>query len=375
MPFISLTPYNFRNLSNCPIDLSSREVFFIGENGQGKSNLLESLYYSAYGSSFRTHLENEIIYKGQSEMSVHSMYREDNGITHTTLVSLKGKNKKIEKDGKMVHDRKELVNTMPCVLYSHDDLDFAAGSPERRRFFIDQSLSMYDVMYIDLIRKYKRILKNRNLCLKDNKVELLDAYDVQLIQTGLEIQKKRKDAVFKFNQIFGDLYFKVTDIDGLSIKYSPSWKKRDENHIESNPFADSNIPSVENILEHVRRMRQQELIMGTTMSGPHRDRIEFEVHGNPFIPTASTGQRRMVALVLRTAQAVYYRDATGKNPVLLMDDVMLEVDPEKRKKITALLPKYDQLFCTFLPGEPYENYVRENTFVYEIKSGTWTRKQ
>lgn len=375
MPFISLTPYNFRNLSNCPIDLSSREVFFIGENGQGKSNLLESLYYSAYGSSFRTHLENEIIYKGQSEMSVHSMYREDNGITHTTLVSLKGKNKKIEKDGKMVHDRKELVNTMPCVLYSHDDLDFAAGSPERRRFFIDQSLSMYDVMYIDLIRKYKRILKNRNLCLKDNKVELLDAYDVQLIQTGLEIQKKRKDAVFKFNQIFGDLYFKVTDIDGLSIKYSPSWKKRDENHIESNPFADSNIPSVENILEHVRRMRQQELIMGTTMSGPHRDRIEFEVHGNSFIPTASTGQRRMVALVLRTAQAVYYRDATGKNPVLLMDDVMLEVDPEKRKKITALLPKYDQLFCTFLPGEPYENYVREKTFVYEIKSGTWTRKQ
>lgn len=375
MPFISLTPYNFRNLSNCPIDLSSREVFFIGENGQGKSNLLESLYYSAYGSSFRTHLENEIIYKGQSEMSVHSMFREDNGITHTTLVSLKGKNKKIEKDGKMVHDRKELVNTMPCVLYSHDDLDFAAGSPERRRFFIDQSLSMYDVMYIDLIRKYKRILKNRNLCLKDNKVELLDAYDVQLIQTGLEIQKKRKDAVFKFNQIFGDLYFKVTDIDGLSIRFSPSWKKKDENHIESNPFADSNIPSVENILEHVRRMRQQELIMGTTMSGPHRDRIEFEVHGNPFIPTASTGQRRMVALVLRTAQAVYYRDATGKNPVLLMDDVMLEVDPEKRKKITALLPKYDQLFCTFLPGEPYENYVRENTFVYEIKSGTWTRKQ
>ncbi len=375
MPFISLTPYNFRNLSNCPIDLSSREVFFIGKNGQGKSNLLESLYYSAYGSSFRTHLENEIIYKGQTEMSVHSMFREDNGITHTTLVSLRGKNKKIEKDGKMVHDRKELVNTMPCVLYSHDDLDFAAGSPERRRFFIDQSLSMYDVMYIDLIRKYKRILKSRNICLKDNKVELLDAYDIQLIQTGLEIQKKRKDAVFKFNQIFGNLYYKVTDIDGLNIKYNPSWKKRDENHIESNPFADSNIPSVENILEHVRRMRQQELIMGTTMSGPHRDRIEFEVHGNPFIPTASTGQRRMVVLVLRTAQAVYYRDATGKNPVLLMDDVMLEVDPEKRRKITALLPKYDQLFCTFLPGEPYENYVRENTFVYEIKSGTWTRKQ
>ncbi len=109
------------------------------------------------------------------------------------------------------------------------------------------------------------------------------------------------------------------------------------------------------------------------MSGPHRDRIVFERKGSPFIPKASTGQRRLVSLVLRTAQAVFYNQITGKKPVLLMDDVLLELDPEKRQKVTSLLPEYDQLFCTFLLGEPYENYRRENTSVYEIKEGKWNK--
>ena len=80
-------------------------------------------------------------------------------------------------------------------------------------------------------------------------------------------------------------------------------------------------------------------------------------------------------MVLRTAQAVYYNQITGKNPVLLMDDVLLELDPEKRKRVTNLLPDYDQLFCTFLPGEPYENYRRNETLVYEISEGKWNIKK
>lgn len=125
-------------------------------------------------------------------MSLRCLFREENGTSHTTSIILKEKLKKIEKDGKILHDRKELINTMPCVLYSHEDLDFAVGSPERRRFFIDQSLSMYDVLYIDIMRKYKRILKNRNLSLKEKHYDLLETYDFQLAQNGLEIQKKEK---------------------------------------------------------------------------------------------------------------------------------------------------------------------------------------
>ncbi len=111
------------------------------------------------------------------------------------------------------------------------------------------------------------------------------------------------------------------------------------------------------------------------MTGPHRDRIIFMKDNHPFVPTASTGQRRLIALVLRTAQAVFYTQVTQKKPVLLMDDVMLELDPAKRQKLTSMLPPYDQLFCTFLPGEPYQSYMHEGTRVYKITDGTWEEEK
>lgn len=376
MPFLTLSVANYRNLSNETIDLLAKEIFFTGENGQGKSNLLEALYYSAYGSSFRTRNDSEIARKGESDFSIRSLFREENGTSHTTAIFFEKGQKKIEKDGKILHDRKELVNTIPCVLYNHDDLDFAVGSPERRRFFIDQSLSMYDVMYIDVMRRYKKVLKNRNLCLKEQKYQLLETYDVQLAVNGLEIQKKRKNAIFQFNQIFGNLYEQVTGIDGVGIKYIPTWNKKsvDEKPVTIETFStytDSSLPEIDEVQDFMRSKRDVEKALGTTVTGPHRDRIVFVRNKESFVPTASTGQRRLIALVLRTAQAVFYTRVTGKKPVLLMDDVLLELDPEKRKRLTTLLPEYDQLFCTFLPGEPYENYRKENTRIYKINSGGW----
>lgn len=359
-------------MQNSTIDLLSKEVYFTGENGQGKSNLLEALYYSSYGSSFRTHSENELIKNGESGMSLHAMFREENNSVHTTSIKIDGGRKHIEKDGKVLHDRKEMINTMPCVLYNHDDLDFAIGEPERRRFFIDQSLSMYDVMYIDVSRRYKKILKSRNMALKEQKYDLIEAYDMQLVQNGIEIEKKRNMAIFQFNQIFGKLYENVTGIDGVSIRYDPSWKKHStENNVPAENFVSSFLPTPDEVAYFLKMKRELDKMMGTTMSGPHRDKINFVRGGKPFVPTASTGQRRLIALILRTAQAVYYTQITGKKPVLLMDDVLLELDPDKREKVTALLPEYDQLFCTFLPGEPYQRYKHESTKVYSIKNGIW----
>uniref|UniRef100_UPI0025EB9E6D DNA replication/repair protein RecF n=1 Tax=Treponema sp. TaxID=166 RepID=UPI0025EB9E6D len=248
-----------------------------------------------------------------------------------------------------------------CVLYSHEDLDFVTGSPERKRFFIDQSLSMYDVMYIDINRRYKKVLKERNISLKEKKYEMLDIYDMQLVQYGMEMQSKRKMAIFKFNQIFPKLYEDITGIDGVHIVYNPSWNMKD-----------NSLESANDILKQVRSRLEVEKIMNTTMTGPHRDKIVFVRNHAAFVPEASTGQRRLIALILRTAQAVFYSQATGKKPVLLMDDVLLELDPEKRQKVTALLPEYDQLFCTFLNGEPYEKYKKSTTRVYKINNGQWT---
>jgi DNA replication and repair protein RecF len=107
----------------------------------------------------------------------------------------------------------------------------------------------------------------------------------------------------------------------------------------------------------------------TSGCGPHRDRLVFVRDGRDFVPSASTGQRRAAAILLRTAQALFYARVCGKKPVLLLDDVLLELDPEKRRKITQLLPEYDQLFYTFLPEEPFSRYRKEGTKEYTIKNG------
>ncbi len=364
MPFLSLNLFNFRNLQNGKINLSNREIYFVGENGQGKTNLLEALYYSAYGSSFRTHIDSQIIRKGEQNFSVNSFYQAENGETQSVKVVYDSNKKTIEKNAKKIHDRKELINTIPCVLFSHSDMKFATGEPEYRRFFLDQSLTMYDALYIDDLRNYKKILKSRNLVIKEHKFEMLDIYDFQLAQKGLEIQKKRKNAIFQFNEIFMRLYEEVSGIQGVSIGYYPSWKETKEK-------IGTRFPNLQEIVDFLKENREKDKIMGTSLSGPHRDRIIFVREGKQFVPTASTGQCRLLALLLRVSQAVYYTRITGTRPILLMDDVMLELDPDKRSKLTSVLPEYNQLFCTFLPGEPYERYRRDTTKIFQIQNGEW----
>ena len=356
--FLSLSLYNFRNLENQTLDLSAPEVFLVGQNGQGKTNLLEALYLAAYGNSFRTRNESEIYKKNTSEYSLRVLFKEKEERSHRISIISKDKKKIIEKNLKKIHDRKDFISTIPCILFCHGDLDFAIGAPERRRFFIDQSLSLYDPSYIDTLRAFTKLLKSRNLIIKEKKSSLLDVIDTQLIPIGLQIMEKRKQLIESFNAIFSPLYANISGIDSVTLDYSTSWK--------SYVF--------DEVLVTLIEKRQLDFTMNTSMSGPHRDKIRFICKKKPFIPTASTGQQRLLSLVLRTAQAHFYTETTERLPVLLMDDVLLELDPEKRKKFTELLPQYDQLICTFLPGEPYQNYMREKTRIYIVSNGAFHAK-
>lgn len=366
MPFLYQTFYNFRNLKNDTLDLSNKEIYFVGENGQGKSNILESLYYAAYGISFRTHVDSQIVKKGEKDFSINALYKKENDVSTKVSVIFENGKKRIEKDGRKIQDRKELINTIPCILFCHDDMRFATGEPESRRFFIDQSLTLYDNLYIDDLRNYKKVLKSRNLVLKNKQYDMLDVYDAQLVQYGSVVQQKRKKAIFQFNQIFGKIYEEISGVEGLSISYEPSWKTEKQGVSGENFF-----PASQDIIELLLARRESDKVMETTLSGPHRDKITFVKDGHPFIQVASTGQCRLISLLLRVAQAIYYTRATNLKPVLLMDDVLLELDPDKRAKLTAMLPEYEQLFCTFLPGEPYQRYMHDTTKIYKIDKGEW----
>jgi len=355
VPFLSISLYNFRNIENQTIDLSAPEIFLVGQNGQGKTNFLESLYIASYGNSFRTRNDSEIYRIGTTEYSVRAFFKESEEKSHNLSIISKNKKKIFEKNFKKILDRKEIISTIPCVLFCHDDLNFIIGPPERRRFFIDQSLSLYDNSYISILRNFSKLLKSRNLVLKEKNNKVLDVIDTQLIPLGITIMEKRRELIKSFNVIFSELYERISGINSVYIDYCSSWKGS----------------SFDKILIELIEKRNFDFVMNTSMSGPHRDKIRFMRDKKIFTPTASTGQRRLLSLILRLAQAYVYNQVTHKLPVLLLDDVLLELDSEKKKKFIDNLPPYDQIIYTFLPGEPYTDYQHKKTLIYIVSEGTF----
>ena len=359
MPYEHVRLYQFRNLQDGKVEVNAPQIFLRGENGQGKSNFLESLYLLSYGGSFRTRRDAEICRTGSSEMAVAGRMRNDSG-SHTIDVRYQDGKKSIVLDESPVSDRRDMISLNPSVVFRHVDMGFVNGTPEMQRWFVDQTVSMNRPAYVDELRRYRLILKHRNHAIKREQYELLDIYDRELAEAGLLIQERRRDVVDAFNAVFSEEFRIVSGLESpLELSYRPSWRRSE---------------TVNDVVNDLQSRREQEKNLRTTTGGPHRDRILYRYDGRDFLQVASTGQTRMVALILRVAQAKFYAQRSGRNPVLLLDDVLLELDPVRRTRFIEHLPKRGQRVFTFLPGERYEAYRNDDTMVYVVEDGKLRRE-
>ncbi len=356
MIITGIRTYNFRNLKDEKLPISDRQSIFVGNNGQGKTNMLEAIYVGCYGSSFRTHKTQEIIRHKEQESAVE-LFLDEDGESHTLLCKL-GKNKEILFDGKVISDRKELLYILPCVVFTHEDIYFISGPPEAQRRYFDQTLVLYDPSLTDILRGYKRILRQRNSAIKDGYYSLIDVYNIQLVDLGLQIQKLRKDLIDKFNTLFPKLYKDVSLLeDPVTIEYKPSW----------------NIDITEKeAIELLEDHFQRDIIMKTTTSGPHRDRFIFRYKGKDFSSYASMGQSRLMALVLKLSQCILFSEHRNLVPIGLFDDVFLELDHEKRGKFLDSIPNFRQSFYTFLPEEKYFKDAENSHQVFNVEEGSFS---
>ncbi len=360
MGFTSVKTFDFRNLKNQRIELNSKEIFLTGENGQGKSNFLEAIYILSYGSSFRTHQDSLLIKHNCKEMTLYGEYSKNKELTNSVSVNLSGKVKKIYYNGKAVKDRKDLIQNIPCIIFSHEDLSFVNGSPERKRWFLNQTISLYNSGYIDNLRNYRKILKLRNIEIKKGKKELLDVYNQQLATAGLRLQQSRDLTINDFNKTFSPLFRDISGLEEeLFIEYLPAWK---------------NCTTVDEIIDKLELKISTDFILGTTSSGPHRDGIKYNMQSRDFAKIASTGQLRLISLVLRVAQSIFFSEKTKQKPLLLLDDVLLELDNKRRMKFLKFLPEYEQIFFTFLPGEHYNEYKMDDTTILQVENGVVSKK-
>ena len=360
MRFKELKYYNFRNIDNSSINTDCRNVILEGINGQGKTNILESVYLLSYGSSFRTGNSKEIITFNKDRVHIVGIAVSDDGLERKVEYVNQGGKRRILLDGKEIRDRKELIYNFPSIVFSHDDINFVKGEPEYRRRFFDQTFSMYNPVYLDSLRRYKTILMQRNAAIKARQSSLLSLYDERLAKYGLEVSREREEGVRMFNEIFPSLYKEISQTEKeLSIRYQPSWR---------------DLKSEDEVVNYLESTRERDINLLTTSSGIHRDRFTVYDENGPFSQSGSTGQIRLASLLFRLAEARFFIKMTGKKPVLLIDDVLLELDNVKRGNFLSLLNDYSQAFFTFLPDEKYFSSRKDEMLEYTVREGRVEKK-
>ena len=195
----------------------------------------------------------------------------------------------------------------------------------------------------------------RNNVLKSRQEDVLEVLDLQLIQAGRILMEKRRRLLKEFESPFAELFKDISGLSGeISLLYRPSWP------LEA---------SGDEIGEILLSKRPRDRRYGLTHSGPHRDGLEFRREGRDYTREASTGQLRLMSLILRVAQAVFYHAKTGRKPLLLLDDVLLELDPLRRRRFIQALPEYEQALFTFLPEENLLKFTPREALIYRVDNG------
>ena len=357
MGFEELRFFNFRNLVDRELALKgAREVFLVGENGQGKTNLIEAVHLLCVGSSFRESRDAAFARDADAPAGLFGRYANGQAAEKTfSLQIAPGRRREIQLNGRAVTERKELFAEALCICFVQQDMAFVTGPPDLRRKFYDQTLILYDLPFLDLLRGYRQVLRSRNLSLRARQEDLLDVYDEQLAGFGLEIQSRRKALAEQFNTVFAPLHRDISGSEqAVEIRYRPSW---------------AGLARPAEVIERLSGVRQNDLAFGATTMGPHRDVFWYSFGGKDFTRFASTGQLRLCALVLRVAQVRFLSERTGRRPVLLLDDVLLELDPGRKKAFVSRFPGYEQAFFTFLPDESWQSFRGPDTLVMTVEKG------
>jgi recF protein len=312
----SLKLKDFRNYNLLQLDFDDSTNIFYGNNAQGKTNILEAVYLSGTTKSHRGTKDRDMIRFGENESHIETVV-EKRGMSYKIDMHLKKNSPKgIAIDKLPIRKAGELFGIINIVFFSPEDLNIIKNGPSERRRFIDLELSQLDKIYLNHLSNYNRIINQRNHLLKDlreagrqeNLIQTLDIWDMQLVQYGNEIIKKRKEFIGKINEIISYTHKKLTGgKENIELVYEPG----------------SGSLSLEDAL---KKNREKDMRFKNTSVGPHRDDICFMTKDLDIRRFGSQGQQRTAALSLKLAEIELVKSVIHDTPVLLLDDVLSELD-------------------------------------------------
>lgn len=331
----------FRNYDKEETEFHKNINIITGENAQGKTNLLESIYFTSFGKSFRAGRDREMIGFGKDYCRVSALYVKDdeNEIEKEKVdIALSKDGRKAARiDGRNVEKISELISDYYSVIFSPEDLKIVKDEPEKRRKFIDGELCQLSFSYFNALTNYKKILSQRNSYLKENNIDdsLLSVWDESLSEEGSKIIVSRKAFIERLSKISEEIHSNITD-----------GKEMPEIEYDSNiPFSENREEVKELFLERLKDSREKDIYNGNTAAGPHKDDIEIKIKGKSTRKYASQGQQRTVALSLKLAEIELIKEEKGDYPILLLDDVFSELDEGRQRYLVDYLEMM-QVFIT-----------------------------
>jgi DNA replication and repair protein RecF len=367
--FKDLSLFQFRNINHLKLDWHKNLNIIVGQNGNGKTNLIEALYILTQGTSFRFANNENLIQLGFNESSIKSKIQRQNFSSDVQL-TISSNKKNFSLDSKKVSISK-IKEKFPCVVFSPESLSIIKDSSELRRNLIDELIVSTHPHKLDLIFEFKKVLKTRNKILKDfkegfGKKELedtLESLNKIFIELATELTLTRIEAI---KLILDDIkhalknIIKKNDVD-ISVEYVIS----DNNAMRYNNQQISDL-----IKKRMFELKDAEKKSGFSLVGPQKHDIVFLYNQNNSRFFCSQGQQRAMILAFKMAQIVYHRKAHNFEPVLMLDDVLSEFDLEKRSALVSFLSEISsQIFITTTDLSLSENFKAQNMAIFKVEDG------
>ena len=338
----SLSMKNFRVYEHAALSFGEKTNILFGENGAGKTTVLEAIHSLAYTRSFKTYLDGELLSYGSAEARVSGNFKSDKKRDHRVEIALsRTKPKKIKVNGATLTNQADLIGRFPVVCLAPEDGIITLGSPVNRRQFFDKLFSQVDPSYLTALQLYNRVLKQRNSHLNSFAVTgavvdrgLLEAFDVQLAQQGAIIQQRRTEYFQRFKEIAYTIYPELEQGKSFKMAYTPAVKVKPEESIQ------------QAIFRELTSSQAADLRRGTTTIGPQRDLFLFYLNRQELRKYGSKGEHKLVLVALKFAEGRFLEEFLQEKPIYLLDDLFSELDIKRSTQIIESLQQGLQIFIT-----------------------------
>ena len=361
----TLTLEHYRNIGHLRLEASPGVNILIGENAQGKTNILESMFVLALMRSHRTHRDRELVGWDSDHAVIEAEVGRRLGDVRLHLV-ISGQGKKARINGLEQRKLSQFVGTMNVVMFAPEDLEIVKGSPGIRRRFMDMEIAQVHPSYLHHLQQYQRIVAQKNNYFRQAASGasgdlMLDVWNEQLARAGVKIIRMRQHFITKLQGWADQIHRGITGgREQLTVTYRPSVDFGDE---------EDETVLFDRFMVKLSQIKEQEIRRGACLIGPHRDDLSFAVNGKDAYAFGSQGQQRTVSLSLKLAELELIRSEVGEYPILLLDDVLSELDRLRQSQLIETFRGKVQTFITTTSIDSIEAASLKDARMFRVQAG------